>query len=163
MAALRRGNAAALALAYRTYGPDLRWFARTLVRADDEADDVVQTVFLDLPKRLGGFRGNCDVWTWLRTMTRCEALARNRAARRREDLRACWGLTCRRHTRPTPAIERIALERALAKLPEAYRAVLLLREVGGLSHREIAARLEIAENLSSVRLRRARRRLRELL
>ena len=162
--ALRRGDTAALALAYRAYGRELRWFASSFTRTEDEGDDVVHDVFLRLPDRLGAFRGDCDLWTWLRIMTRCEALERNRAARRRERREARWWLTSRgvrQHVED--ALDRVALERALPALPEDYRTVLLLREVGGLSHSEIGERLGISENLSCVRLGRARKRLRELL
>ena len=60
-------------------------------------------------------------------------------------------------------MQRDALERAIASLPDGLRAVFVLREVEGYSHAEIAALLEIRENTSQVRHHRAVRMLRSAL
>ena len=58
---------------------------------------------------------------------------------------------------------RARLERALEKLPEAHRAVVVLREIQGLGYQEIAAALDLPLNTVKVYLHRGRRALREEL
>jgi RNA polymerase sigma-70 factor (ECF subfamily) len=59
--------------------------------------------------------------------------------------------------------ERIDLERAIAALPDGYRAVLVLHDIEGMQHEEIGATLEISSGTSKSQLHRARRALRALL
>ena len=66
--------------------------------------------------------------------------------------------------RPPPAVgERIDLERALAHLPAGYRAVLVLHDVEGYTHEEIAAMLGVVPGTSKSQLSCARRAMRNLL
>jgi RNA polymerase sigma-70 factor (ECF subfamily) len=58
---------------------------------------------------------------------------------------------------------RSELERAMAALPHALRAVFVLKEVEGLSHAEVAAALGIRAGTSEVRLHRALKKLRASL
>ncbi len=58
---------------------------------------------------------------------------------------------------------RLAIERALQQLPDSQRLVVLLHDVDGFKHHEIADMLEIAEGTSKARLSRARALLREML
>ena len=70
---------------------------------------------------------------------------------------------------PTPdraqeiTVQRDDLTRGLATLPQGQRTVLLLKDVYGLSVREIAGELQIEEGAVKVRLHRARRRLKDVL
>jgi RNA polymerase sigma-70 factor (ECF subfamily) len=59
--------------------------------------------------------------------------------------------------------DRIDLERAIAKLPDGYRAAFVLHDVEGFEHREVAALLGIAEGTSKSQVHKARLRLRVLL
>ena len=67
-----------------------------------------------------------------------------------------------RTTRPNPGA-RLDLERAVAALPGGFRAVLILHDVEGYTHTEIAEILGIAEGTSKSQLSRARARVRALL
>jgi len=62
-----------------------------------------------------------------------------------------------------PVGERIDLERAIARLPQQARSVLVLHDIEGYRHEEIAALLRIAAGTSKAHLHRARRALREVL
>ena len=66
-------------------------------------------------------------------------------------------------TRPPHALDTIALERALATLPDKLRAVIILKEIEGYSHKEISNFLEITPTASAARLCRARASLRATL
>ena len=65
--------------------------------------------------------------------------------------------------RPSGAIVRLDLEKAIAGLPAGARAVFVLHDVEGLRHAEIARHLGVATGTSKAQLHRARRLLREAL
>jgi RNA polymerase sigma-70 factor, ECF subfamily len=146
----RQGSADALAALYDAFG----------TRAD--AEDVLQDVFVGLPDALAHYQEQGALAAWLRRLTARTALMRLRRQRREASFSAA-------HDRPSgdtasaSVIERIVLADALDRLAEPLRRVFLLKEVEGLSHREIAALLAISVGASEVRLHRAWRRLRELL
>ena len=60
-------------------------------------------------------------------------------------------------------MDRIELEEALHRLPDALRVVVILRDVEGFSHEEVARMLTITPSASRMRLMRARQQLRELV
>ncbi len=62
-----------------------------------------------------------------------------------------------------PLVDRVALKRAVARLPRGYRAVFGLHDVEGHNHAEVALLLGINEGTSKSQLHRARLKLRELL
>lgn len=147
---------------YRDYEPLVRKVARRATDSEDDADDVVQEVFLALPNVLGRYQEQGRFDAWLSRLTMRTALMRRRAhlrAERRVDD------TASQQAPPHDAaiLARLALAEALAELPEHARAVVRLREIEGLSHDEIAERLGISRNASEVRLHRAMKQLRELL
>jgi RNA polymerase sigma-70 factor (ECF subfamily) len=65
--------------------------------------------------------------------------------------------------RPVTPLLRRSMEQALAQLPEGYRATLILHDVEGLSHEEVAAVLGCRVGTSKSQLHKARMRMRELL
>ena len=147
---------------YRDYEPLVRMVARRGTDSEDDADDVVQEVFLALPVALGRYEEQGRFDAWLSRLTMRTALMRRRAhlrAERRIDD------TAAQQAPPHDAaiLARLALAQALEELPEHARAVGRLREIEGLSHDEIAGRLGISRNASEVRLHRAMKQLRDLL
>ena len=86
---------------------------------------------------------------------------RSQRRRREVTLTALQGLAV--GSRPDPAVDRVSLERAIARLPDPLRAVYVLREVEGFSYEEVGEMLGIKRNAAEVRLHRARHRLRVLL
>lgn len=146
----------------RVYGVALR------VVADPElAADVVQETFLRAWRGLARFRGDSSVSTWLHRITINTALtARKRAARTRgPSLDSVEEVVAE----ATPYVDperggevldlRLRLEEALNRLPPGQRAVVVLKDIEGWSHGEIADRLDITESAAKVRLHRAHRRL----
>jgi RNA polymerase sigma-70 factor (ECF subfamily) len=61
----RAGGAPSLALLYRKHGPALYWVCMRYTRSREDAEDVVQQVFLKAQKNLGSFRGQSSLYTWL--------------------------------------------------------------------------------------------------
>lgn len=161
------GDAAALTVLYRHYAADLIAALGHLLGSRAEAEDAVQDLFVALPEALGSYVERGQFGAWLRRVAVRLALARLRTRARRREAPLDAGVDAARslparHT-ADGVIDRVALERALAALPNALRVVFLLKEVEGYSHAEIAASLGITRAASEVRLFRAVRRLRDHL
>lgn len=163
----RRGAPDAFEEVYRTHGPRLYGLVCRMVGRSD-ADDLLQEVFLTAHRKLGLYKGESSLGTWLfRLATNlCLDFLRSRGARFAH-------LTDPMDDEPISAgteagavlgtIDRIDLERALSTLPGGCRAVFVLHDVEGFEHKEIASLLGIADGTSKSQLHKARIRLRRLL
>jgi RNA polymerase sigma-70 factor (ECF subfamily) len=180
---LQTGDAEALEMLMERYSGRLYRLAYSITRNTGDAEEVVQDVFLSVYRNMRGFQGRAAVGTWLYRVTTNAALNKRRGKRLevetsleewlptykpdghregdRAFLLADWSQTPE-STLLSREI-RAELERAFDALPERYRAVLVLRDVEGLSSEETAAVL--AESVSAIKscLHRARMVLRERL
>jgi RNA polymerase sigma-70 factor (ECF subfamily) len=148
----RRDEASFLVL-YRRHTPYLyRLALRLLGGSPGPAEDAVQETWLRATPRLPEFRGEAALRTWLAgfTINCCREL-------RRGD----WPAGQAGERAVAFAGPDVDLERALAGLPDGYREVLVLHDVEGYTHEEIAQRLAISSGTSKSQLSRARRALRE--
>jgi len=148
-------------------------FARSLLSNSEEAEDVTQEVLLRLwrhQRRLDEER----LGSWVLRVTRnaCyDLLRKRRAAAGLANAESLDGEDAREIATAEPDPEsrvqtsdfRRRLTEALAGLGEPYKSVVLLREVQGLSHREIGEILDIPEVTVRVHLHRGRKKLREQL
>lgn len=151
---------AALADLYRVHGRALFRLAYRLTGSKEDAEDVVHDVFVGLPEAMKGYEERGRLESWLKRITARVALMKLRGRRRRGEVR----LEPEIAASPAPAAaDAIALESAVAALPDKLRHVLVLKEVEGYSHREIGDMLGISALTSRVRLARALRRLRGTL
>jgi RNA polymerase sigma-70 factor (ECF subfamily) len=151
-----------LALYDRHTDPLFRFAARLCGGSRGEAAEVVQETWLRALGALPSFRWKSSLRTWL-----CAIALNCRREQARHDARH-QPLSVIEGTAVTPpvdvrAVDAVALERALAALPEGYREVLLLHDLEGYSHEEIARHFGIVEGTSKSQLHRARRALREAL
>lgn len=134
-----------------------------------EADDLTQVVFLKVSAALPGFRGESSSSTWI------YRIATN-VARDHARSRGRWQNVDNEALDELPDSAREAADRAyirkemracvrelVEKLPEQYRAVLLLSEVEDLSNAEIAEVLGLSLDTVKIRLHRARARLRTIM
>lgn len=148
----------------RVHGLALR-----LTGNEHDADDVVQDTYVRAFRSLRKFRGDARFSTWLHRITANSAstfMGRRQRHSRHDDIDAVIDLADHREANdPEFALQNGAvgqrLRRALDNLPERLRNVVVLRDVHGMSHREIAEELEISEAAAKVRLHRARARLRD--
>jgi len=146
---------------YRRHTPRLYQFALRVLGGDEpEAEDVVQETWIRAVEKLRGFRWDANLNTWLTgiALNVCRGLFRRKDRKWmeiREDLELA--------VPPRPEHERIDLEEALVKLPPGYRTVLVLHDVEGFTHEEIAGQLDVSVNTSKSQLFHARRTLRSLL
>jgi RNA polymerase sigma-70 factor, ECF subfamily len=160
VAATRAGDPAALATLYRRFADAALAVAYRLLLSRADAEDVVHDLFLGLPEALRKYDERGALAAWLKRVTVRLALSRLRSPSRREvALEAAHAVAA---VADDPA-GRIALADALAALPASLRAVLVLKEIEGFSHAEIAGMLGISTGASEVRLHRALRSVRRAL
>jgi RNA polymerase sigma-70 factor (ECF subfamily) len=129
-----------------------------------EAEDLTQEVFIRAWQKIQTFRGEAAVATWLHRIAANLAVDMGRAARSRP-VAATPAETCLRYVRAPSrsVIDRLALSRAVRKLPRATRRVFILHDLEGHNHQEIAQMMSVPVGTSKARLHRARRALRREL
>ena len=156
---LRRRDPHALAECFRTFGKRTYRLARGILGQGADAEDATQEVFLRVREKAASFDGQRSFAAWLRRLAVNHCLNRLEEKRRRDarvDLRDPDLVPVRSQADFETAE---SLERALATLPDEQRAVLVLREIEGLTYREIAESLSIPIGTVMSRLARARERL----
>jgi RNA polymerase sigma-70 factor (ECF subfamily) len=165
------GETALFEILMRRYNQRLYRVARSILRQDDEAEDVMQDAYVRAYQHLSQFAGRAKFSTWLTRIAVHEALARAHRSKRYDALDgAVQGGTMKfASTSPSPEQEvattqsHAILEDAILSLPESYRTVLMMRDIEELSTAEAAESLEISEENVKVRLHRARALLRREL
>jgi RNA polymerase sigma-70 factor (ECF subfamily) len=131
-----------------------------------DGEDLLQEIFVQVFRKLGTFKGDSSLGTWIYRLAtnHCLDFVRSRDGRSRQltdslDEQVAPPATS---TRPLRA-DRIDLERAIARLPAGYRAAFVLHDVEGFEHHEVAAMLGIAEGTSKSQVHKARLKIREYL
>jgi RNA polymerase sigma-70 factor (ECF subfamily) len=166
------GNTAMFELLMRRYNERVYRAARSIVRDEQEAEDVMQQAYVNAFTHLRQFNGSAQFSTWLTRIAINEALARVRSRGKYElfddDLSDMEPFMC---SSPAHSPERQAfakelrglLESAIDALPDGMREVFVLREVEGLSTSEVAECLGVSADVVKTRLSRGRAHLRRLL
>jgi RNA polymerase sigma-70 factor, ECF subfamily len=137
---------------YRDYRSRVFSTAYRMVSNRADAEDITQDVFVKVFKKLGSFRGDAAVSTWIYRIT----------------VNACLDFLRRRKLRQTVPLDESMtagsqpmsvgklIEGTLPRLPPGYREVFVLYDIQGLKHSEIAQVLGISEGASKSQLHRAR-------
>lgn len=173
------GNNSAFEPLMRRYNRMLYRTARSFVKDDAEAEDVVQDAYLLAYRSLTKFRGDAKFSTWLTRIVVNEAAARLRKTKRRaEIIHLDSGME---HEQPEADVimengqieqpensamraeMRRLLEKKIDELPAAFRTVFVLRELEEMSVEEVSAALGIPETTVRTRHFRGRSMLREAL
>jgi RNA polymerase sigma factor (sigma-70 family) len=149
-------------LLYERYKRAMYTLACRMMSDREVAAEVLQDAFLQVFRHIGDFQGRSTLGAWIKTIVARTALTQLRKKRlltepldfRSESDPLDWG-----HA----PLDTEYLERAIQRLPEGYRAVFVLAEVEGFSHREIGDLLGISEGTSKSQLFYAKKRLRETL
>jgi RNA polymerase sigma factor (sigma-70 family) len=171
-----RGEAAAFETLMRRYNRRLFRLARSTLRNDSEAEDALQEAWVLAYRRIGQFRGDAALITWLSRLVLNECLGRLRRAARRDNVVPIVALRDDQEAdmmapsnadAPDTAAERAQvrrlIERKLDELPAAFRTVFVLRCVEELTVEETAACLGLPDATVRSRHFRARSMLREAL
>ncbi len=133
------------------------------------AEDLLQDAFLQAYRKLGTYKGDSSLGTWLYrlTMNLCLDYLRSRQghmAQVTDSLDEEDAAPVVAPGRPAESNDaRLDLQQAIEALPPSYRAAFVLHDVEGYQHDEIARLLGIAEGSSKSLLHKARLRLRILL
>jgi RNA polymerase sigma-70 factor (ECF subfamily) len=150
---------------YRAHHRRIYALALRLTRDAGRAEELTQDAFVRAWEALPGFRGDSAFSTWLHGLAVRVFLEQSRAERRRtdrietaDDLEVY--LVAVRRAMPETSL---ALERAIAGLPEGARVPLVLYAVEGYRYEEIAALLGLALGTIKAQIHRARRLLMEVL
>ena len=163
----------------RQYGSRMLATARRLLGNEHDANDAVQQAFISVFKSIAGFNGKARLSTWLHRIVVNAALAQMRYRRRRpelpiDDLLPRFdeeGRWAGDGTQQNVARENLTdgretqemVRRCIDRLPEAYRSVLILRDIEELNTVEVAEMLAVTPNAAKIRLHRARQALKTLI
>ena len=166
----RNGDQAAFSELVRIHQHEVFTLALRLVGDRTLAADVAQEAMVRAWKAIGRFRGDAAFGTWLHRITVNAAWTQKTRAKRHQsqdlDVIAEQPET---DVRASPEIAgeraelRSVLKAALNRLPEQQRAVVVLKDIYGWSHKDISDSLSISVTAAKVRLHRAHLRLRDLL
>lgn len=175
MVLARQGDAMAARVVTTRNNQRLYRAAFSILKDRPEAEEAVQEAYLKAFAAFDSFNGQSTFSTWLTRITVNEALGRRRSRERHrrrledrgvsliEDYREALMPDAREDADEALMRRQVAglLEGAIARLPEPFRTVFVLREVNELSAEETAEALGIGVPTVKTRLFRARRRLRE--
>lgn len=166
------GETALFEIVMRRYNQRLYRISRSILRNDGEAEDVMQDAYVRAYEHLDQFAGKAAFSTWLTRIAIHEALARKRRRGRIDELDAMQSangdsMPMMKSSASSPEADaassetRRLLESAIEALPEAYRTVVVLREVEEMSVAETASSLGLTEGVVKTRLHRAHAMLRK--
>jgi len=154
---------------YQTHHRRVYSICLRMTRDVSEAEDLTQEIFVHLFRALGSFRGESAFSTWLHRLTVNHVLMhfrkrKVRAARQTEDAELLLqSLAANYDHNRTSIVDRILLSEVIAKLPHGYREALVLHDIEGFEHKEIAEMKGRTEGTSKSQLHKARRMLRPLI
>lgn len=166
------GETALYEILMRRYNQRLYRVARSILRNDADAEDVMQEAYVRAYQHLNQFAGEAKFSTWLTKIAVYEALGRVRRQKRTENLDSVLDSDKQVMAKMTSDIRdperqaydhelRLVLEHAIDSLPALYRPVFILRSVEGMSVAETAECLDIGDEAVKTRLHRARSLLRK--
>jgi len=159
------GHTALFEILMRRHNERVYRAARAILKDESEAEDVMQQAYVNAYAHLRQFNGRAQFATWLTRIAINEALARVRRIRQHECVDESTVEMESSMNRVAPADPerqavagelRAVLESAIDRLADGAREVFVLREVEGMSTAEVAAALDVSEDVVKTRLSRAR-------
>lgn len=164
-----KGDMAAFEEIYQRHNRRVYSLCLRMLQNPHEAEDLTQEVFIQLFRKIGSFRGDSAFTTWLHRMTVNQVLMHFRKRSVKNEKTTEEGETPVQVVPGTgdpgkmPVVDKIALDRAIAQLPNGYRSVFILHDVEGHEHEEVARILGCSVGTSKSQLHKARMKLRKLL
>jgi RNA polymerase sigma-70 factor (ECF subfamily) len=173
VALAQAGNEDAFAELYTQHKRRVLSVCLRIVRDYSLAEDLTQEVFLQVHRKIDSFRGDAVFTSWLHRLAVNTVLMHLRKrvlpvvsidqmVTTGDEMRAerCFGA---RDLAQAGAIDRLAINHAVARLRPAYRSIFLLHDVQGFDHGEIASMLKCSNGSTKSRLHKARQVLRGAL
>lgn len=170
----QQGNSAAFDFLYRQHSQRVYALCLRMVKNPAQAEDLTQETFLAVLRGIRGFHGQSAFTTWLYQVTRNTVLMCFRKRRLKETSLEDIAKPNRESGRPPTELgspdrrlestaDRILLQTAVARLSRGFRATLVLHDLHGYEHSEVAAILGCAPGTSKSQLHKARLRVREIV
>ncbi len=157
------GNGSAVRALYERYSPRVYAVVRRIAGDDDLAQDYSQEAWIRAIRALPTFRGNARFSTWLHRIAVNSALQALRKADTKSRREVPLPEAIPVYPGEGDALLGNLLEQAMDRLPEGMRQVLILHDVEGYTHDEIAELLGVTSGTSKSQLFKARGKMRELL
>lgn len=162
----QKGNTAALGELYQMFSRPVYNLAFRMVQNREVAEEVLQETFVDIIRKLGGFRGDAPFGAWVRRIAINRTLMYLRSAWNRysqamegDSLEFVYNMN---QGPQKDHDEKVDIDSALSKLPEVSRTVVWLHDVEGYTHQEIGDLMGKSASFSKSQLARAYKRLRTL-
>jgi RNA polymerase sigma-70 factor (ECF subfamily) len=182
VAELKSGSEAAFGMLVSQYSRQIYSLIARSLRDPDDAADVTQDVFIKVFRNISGFDGRSSLRTWMYQIALREASNRRRWWSRHKQQETAIDALIENQQGETFCLADVLaahdaspydcaaqtemkqrLEAALRQLPEAFRTVVVLREIEGFAYEEIAEILDVNVGTVKSRLTRGRKALREIL
>lgn len=161
VSAAQQGDPRAIAILLDGSHAHVHRFAHTLCSTPEDAEDAAQEALIVLYQKIGTLRAAAALASWMFQIVRHECIRRSRLA-----LRGPLPASTSEHSVEDVALARLEVERivdSIAALPADQRAVLVLRDVQGLSGKATAQTLGLSRAAMKSRLHRGREALRAQL
>jgi RNA polymerase sigma-70 factor (ECF subfamily) len=166
VARCQAGDVGAFETLYLQHAARIYSLACRIAGSPEDGEDLLQEIFLQAHRKIGTFKGDAAIGTWLYRLAvnHCLDYVRGRQAKMNKltetlDAEGSIEPIARRES----PIARLDLERAIERLPEGCREAFVLHDVEGFDHKEVAALLGIAEGTSKSQVFKARMKLRGYL
>lgn len=172
----QNGEEGAFQTLVQRYTPKVFSLANRVTQNQEDSEEVLQDVFVTVYKKIRGFEGKASFSSWLYRVTVNAALMKLRKRRQDrssflEDIEPQARETLMIKELPNENLEEMTLraelvsllDRAISKLPDEFRPVFILRDVDGLSTKEVGELLDITVPTVKSRLHRSRMILRKKL
>jgi len=168
----QKGDADAFATLFHLHKSRVYSLCLRMTHNTAEAEDLAQDAFMQVFRKLSTFRGDSALSTWLYRVAVNTVLMHFRKKGLRQvsldessnqeapQVAREYGT---QDKRLSSCVDRLALARAIQKLPAGYRTIFLLHEIHGYEHQEIARILKCSVGNSKSQLHKAKLRMRELL
>jgi RNA polymerase sigma-70 factor (ECF subfamily) len=176
--AAQSGDREAFRKLYDAYHRRAYAVALGVVKNPEDATDVVQEAFVKVHKHLASFQGSSSFYTWLYRIVMNLAIDHIRRSKKSRQVDYQDGVAREEDdaTGLSPSLGTVnprkallqrelsdAIQAALDELPEYHRAVIVLREIEGLSYEEMSEALEVPKGTIMSRLFHARRKMQQSL
>lgn len=163
------GDAAAFEEIHRRHRRLVYAVALRMTGNHDDAEDLTQDSFVSVLRGIGSFRGEASFTSWLYRLVVNQVKMHFRRRRSRPEEQTSDGVlpergaSFERDVDSRQVIDRLAIEKAVRRLPPGYRSAFILYDVAGYKHKEIGQMMGWSAGTSKSQLHRARLGLQKLL
>ena len=159
----QQGDCNAARALYQRHAGRVYAIVRRLAGDDALAEDWAQEAWVRAFRALPTFRGDSMFTTWLHRIAVNSALHGRRTRERKAGREAPVDENTAVTPTPDQTVLRLRLEKAMARLPEGMRRVLVLHDIEGYTHEEIGEMLGVAPGTCKSQLFKARAKMRDML